>query len=528
MDDAKPGRALDELAPERDRARHAPAPERGVHGLGGLAGEDADGDGGVRVVVAARDEAAVVGDVHDRARRQPLRRLLDRLAEHPGVARAQVTREVLLQPQLGLGLHPRPPPRARSGFAREKFPTTSPGRAALSARHERADADGAPARAAPARDPHVDVGVDRERPRLHLIDLRPGDEPTEPLRLPLAVGDAREGEEVQGDVRAGVLRGADPPHDVGEPVPARPVVRGVEVGGRRVERDADRVEPCADEPPEPDRERAVRVRVDRAAPRPRAHEPDRPLELLPAHERLALAPLPEAHHHAAPRAPEVAERDLRHLVRGRGDRDPLVARGRHPLLRLGEAADARGVARRRRRDRPLVAQVERVLRGEAAPLERAARELPVDRVRARRERLLDEPGQVGRRVRGGAPVTPAVGVERPGDRRVAVERRRRVRPLREDGRLGHRRERRARGGGEERAGVPGGQGRADRVRHDGAPPDLHLAHHDRRAARGVDPDRAGARAASSASHPRAAGLAAPPRAATSSPLRTAARRSGWS
>ena len=56
----------------------------------------------------------------------------------------------------------------------------------------------------------------------------------------------------------------------------------------------------------------------RAAPVSRAHEPDRALDLLPARERLALAALAEADHHRARRALEVAERDLRHLLRGRG------------------------------------------------------------------------------------------------------------------------------------------------------------------------------------------------------------------
>ena len=89
----------------------------------------------------------------------------------------------------------------------------------------------------------------------------------------------------------------------------------------------------------------------------------------------------------------------------------------------------------------------------------------------------------------GAPVAPPVGVERPRDR-TRAERGGGVRPLREHRRLAHRRERRARRGGEERAGEARRQRRADRVGHERAAPDLHLAQHDHRAGRGIDPDRA--------------------------------------
>src|SRR5512147_1241645 len=49
--------------------------------------------------------------------------------------------------------------------------------------------------------------------------------------------------------------------------------------------------------------------------------------------------------------------------------------GRAPGVGLGQAPDAGGVARRGGRDGPLVPGVERVLGGEAAPLQGAARQL---------------------------------------------------------------------------------------------------------------------------------------------------------
>ena len=75
--------------------------------------------------------------------------------------------------------------------------------------------------------------------------------------------------------------------------------------------------------------------------------------------------------------------------------DALVGGGRHALVLLGEAADAGGVAAGRGRDGPLVAAVEGVLGGEAAPLERAAGELAVDGVGGGLEPGRDPAREVG-------------------------------------------------------------------------------------------------------------------------------------
>src|SRR5206468_11652079 len=99
----------------------------------------------------------------------------------------------------------------------------------------------------------------------------------------------------------------------------------------------------------------------------------------------------------------------------RSARQALVRGGRSVLGLLGDASDAPRVAARAGRDGPLVAFVERVLGGEAAVLERALRELAQQRIVVPREPGLDARGQIGRRVRGGIPVPPLVGVEGPGD-----------------------------------------------------------------------------------------------------------------
>ncbi len=94
------------------------------------------------------------------------------------------------------------------------------------------------------------------------------------------------------------------------------------------------------------------------------------------------------------------------------------------------------VAGRRRRDGPLVPAVEGVLGGEAAPLEGAARELPVDGVPGGDQRAPRGAGGRGWSGRRGSQWPPPVGAERP-DHRAARGREAGggVGPLREDGRV---------------------------------------------------------------------------------------------
>jgi len=87
-------------APERHRARDAPAPEDRTDGLPRIACEHAHADGAERVVVAARDELPARGHVHDGPRLEPLRWPFDRAPVDPRVPAAQVPRELLLQLQL--------------------------------------------------------------------------------------------------------------------------------------------------------------------------------------------------------------------------------------------------------------------------------------------------------------------------------------------------------------------------------------------------------------------------------------------
>src|SRR5207237_2442321 len=121
--------------------------------------------------------------------------------------------------------------------------------------------------------------------------------------------------------------------------------------------------------------------------------------------------------HGAPRGGgEMGGAELGHFPRAGRPVHTLVRTGRPVFRLLGDAPDAAGVASNGGRDGALVALVEGVLRGEAVPFQRAAGELPVERIaRMRGDLCLDASGKLARRVRGGIPVGPPVGAERPDD-----------------------------------------------------------------------------------------------------------------
>ena len=181
--------------------------------------------------------------------------------------------------------------------------------------------------------------------------------------------------------------------------------------------------------------------------------------------------------------------DLGHLLGGGRAEDPVVAGGRHALGRLGEAADAAGVAGGRGRDGPLVPPVEGVLRGEAGPLRArsgpAAGRPGCRRGRAAASTRLGRSGvewragsQWRRRSVWSAQATGPVGPEGGGG----------VGPLGQDRRPG-RPERRPGGGRQEGPGVARRKRGADRHRGEGAPAHRHLPEDDLLPGVRVEPDR---------------------------------------
>src|SRR5882762_2209045 len=171
----------------------------------------------------------------------------------------------------------------------------------LQAPEQSGQADAWAARGMAFRDGQVLVGIDREAPRLHLIDPRARDQRAQLLRLLLLIGDPGERQDVQRRVQAAPLGEPDGLLDLLPAVPDRLVVRLIERLVRAVQADAAGVEPRIDQHRQILREGAIAVDVDRAAGRHLADPPDRLRDLAGPGERLALAPLAEGNHGAAPR-----------------------------------------------------------------------------------------------------------------------------------------------------------------------------------------------------------------------------------
>ena len=108
-------------------------------------------------------------------------------------------------------------------------------------------------------------------------------------------------------------------------------------------------------------------------------------ERIVAGQRLALAPLAEGDDRGVVAA-EVPVGKSGQLVGGGREAHPVLGRGHLAVALQGDAAEAVGVARRRGRQRALVAAVEGVLRGVAAVLECAVGEVVDEAVAGERAR----------------------------------------------------------------------------------------------------------------------------------------------
>ena len=206
-----------------------------------------------------------------------------------------------------------------------------------------------------------------------------GDDPAKLLDFTFGIGHAREGEQIEREIDSAPLCQRDRLRDVLPAVFDGLVVRLVERLVGAVQADAAGVEAGVDQERERAGQRSVGVDVDRAARGLGAHEADGAGDLLRAGERLALAALAEGDHGAAGCRAQMGDADVGHARSVGRVVDPLVARRRSFRRLLGDAADAASIAASAGGDGAFVARVEDVLRGEAAVLERAFRQLPQER-----------------------------------------------------------------------------------------------------------------------------------------------------
>src|ERR1700730_13483632 len=139
--------------------------------------------------------------------------------------------------------------RARSALAKgaREVADDQPLPRPLQAPEQSRQADARAARGVAFGDGQVLVGIDREAPRLHLIDPCARDQRAQLLRLPLLIRDAGERQDVQSRVHAAPLGESDGLLDLLPAVPDRLVVRLIERLVRAVQADAAGVEPRIDQ-----------------------------------------------------------------------------------------------------------------------------------------------------------------------------------------------------------------------------------------------------------------------------------------